>query len=207
MLTRPAAGVNRVFLNGSSDKDELDASRYSGPVTLQGRGGKDELEGGSGDDLLFGGDGDDEIEGNAGNDVLVGGDGKDVLNGGAGDDVLIGGRGKDDLFGSNGSDLLIGARTAFDTDAVALSAVLAEWSSPRSYQNRIANLRGTGSGARANGNVFLKRSGPDATVFGDSVSDKLTGGSGLDWFFAHLTGNRKDKIHDLDNNELLEALL
>ena len=207
VLTRPAAGVNRIFLNGSSDKDELDASRYAGSVTLQGRGGKDELEGGSGDDLLFGGDGDDELKGNVGNDVLVGGDGKDELDGGVGEDILIGGRGADDLFGSGGSDLLVGARTAFDTDAVALSAVLAEWSSPRSYQNRVANLRGTGTGTRANGNTFLKASGTNATVFDDTDSDKLTGGSGRDWFFAHLTGNKKDKIHDLDNNELLEALL
>ena len=118
---------------------------------------------------------------------------------------------KDELeiknVGSNGSDLLIGARTAFDTVAVALSAVLAEWSSPRSYQNRIANLRGTGSGARSNGNTFLKLSGSNATVFDDSDQDNLTGGSGRDWFFAHLTGNKKDKVHDLDDNELLEKLL
>ena len=79
---------------------------------------------------------------------------------------------------------IIGAWTAFDADAVALSAVLAEWSSGRSYQNRIANLRGTGTGTRSNGNTFLKLSGSNATVFDDSDKDNLTGGSGRDWFFA-----------------------
>src|SRR5262249_50037485 len=35
VLTRPATGITRVFLNGSDDKDVLDASGYNGPVTLK----------------------------------------------------------------------------------------------------------------------------------------------------------------------------
>ncbi len=207
VLTRPAAGVNRVFLNGSSDKDELDASNYSGPVTLQGRGGNDELEGSSNNDLLFGGTGNDELKGNAGNDVLVGGDGDDELDGGAGLDLLIGGLGSDELFGGGGGDLLIGARTSFDTNAKALTAVLKEWSSVRSYSDRVANLRGVGTGTRLNENYFLKVSGPQATIFEDAASDKLTGGSGRDWFFARLVGSKKDWITNLSNNELVDQLL
>ena len=206
VLTRPAAGVNRVVLNGSSDKDELDASNYQGSVTLYGRGGNDELAGGSNNDLLFGGDGDDELSGNAGNDVLVGGDGDDELDGGIGSDVLIGGLGSDDLQGGGGGDLLIGTRTANDNNASALLAVVAEWSSSRSYADRIANLRGVGTGTRANGNTFLKTSGPQATIFEDAASDKLTGGSGRDWFFAKLSGNKKDKINNLDSNEWVDLL-
>ncbi len=206
VLTRPAAGVNRVFLNGSSDKDELDVSNYTGPSTLQGRSGNDELDGGSNNDLLFGGDGDDELDGNAGNDVLVGGAGNDELNGGEGVDVLIGGLGSDDLFGGGGGDLLIGTRTAFDSNAVALTAVLREWSSARSYTDRVTNLRGVGIGTRANENYFLKVSGPQATIFEDSVSDTLNGGSTGDWFFARLTGSNKDKINNLNNNEFVELL-
>ena len=206
VLTRPAAGVNRVVLNGSSDKDELDASNYQGSVTLYGRGGNDELAGGSNNDLLFGGDGNDELSGNAGNDVLVGGDGDDELDGGIGSDVLIGGLGSDDLQGGGGGDLLIGTRTAYDNNASALLAVVAEWSSSRSYADRIANLRGVGTGTRANGNTFLKTSGPQATIFEDAASDKLTGGSGRDWFFAKLSGNKKDKINNLDSNEWVDLL-
>lgn len=206
VLTRPATGVNRVFLNGSSDKDELDASNYAGPVTLQGRRGDDELEGRSNNDLLVGGDGNDALDGNAGNDVLVGGAGDDELNGGDGMDVLIGGLGSDELFGGGGGDLLIGARTAFDNNAVALTAVLREWSSARSYADRIANLRGVGTGTRANENYFLKVAGPQATIFADTASDTLNGGSARDWFFARLTGTKKDKINNLSSNELVDLL-
>ncbi len=207
VLTRPSTGVNRVFLNGSSDKDKLNASGYQGPVTLQGRGDKDELVGGSNNDLLFGGTGNDELDGNAGNEVLVGGDGDDELDGGDGMDVLIGGLGSDELFGGGGGDLLVGARTAFDTSAVALTAVLREWSSARSYVDRIANLRGVGVGTRANENYFLKVSGPQATIFEDTASDTLNGGSARDWFFARLTGTKKDKINNLSSNEWVDLLL
>ncbi len=224
VLTRPSAGVNRVFLNGSSDKDKLDASNYHGPVTLNGRGSNDELEGGSGNDLLFGGDGNDELDGGtgddllfgdegndelygrAGNDLLIGGNGDDYLDGGSENDVLIGGLGQDQLFGGSGNDLLIGSSTRFDTNATALRAILAEWTSSRNYVERIANLRGTSSGPRDNQDYFLKVTGPQATVFDDSVEDNFTGGSGRDWYFARLTGSKKDKLNDLDNNEVVDLL-
>ena len=198
-----------LYVTGTIDdghEDELDASNYQGPTTLFGRGGKDELEGGSNNDLLFGGDGNDELSGNAGNDVLVGGDGDDELDGGLGLDVLIGGRGSDDLLGGGGGDLLIGARTAFDNNASALRAVLAEWASARSYSDRIANLKGVGTGVRVNGTTFLKTTGAQATIIEDADSDKLTGGSGRDWFFAKLSGNKKDKINNLESNEWVELL-
>jgi Ca2+-binding RTX toxin-like protein len=188
VLTRPAAGVTRVVLNGSSDRDDLDASHYDGPVTLMGRGGKDDLLGGRGDDLL------------------LGGDGNDTLEGGAGRDVLIGGRGADRIKGDGGGDLLIGGFTAFDEDDAALLAIQAEWTSPRSYEARIANLRGEGTGPRLNGMYFLRTSGASATVFDDRDEDKLTGGSGRDWFFAHTSGPHRDKITDLLMLELVTPL-
>jgi hypothetical protein len=35
-----------------------------------------------------------------------------------------------------------------------------------------------------------------ATVHDDGVSDELSGGGGLDWYFAQLTGPHKDKMKD-----------
>ena len=44
-------------------------------------------------------------------------------------------------------DILIGGWTVYDTDLAALDAIMAEWGSERSYQDRIANLNGSTGGA------------------------------------------------------------
>ena len=126
------------------------------------------------------------------NAVLVGNGGNDVLTGGGGRNVLIGGNGADTLRGSGGDDLLIAGRTSFDLDPDALLAVFAEWSTTsRNYVTRVANLRGTGSGTRLNGNYFLAL---NDTIFGDEGAvDLLTGGSGRDWFFGN---SGEDQISD-----------
>jgi Ca2+-binding RTX toxin-like protein len=204
-LTRPTAGVNRVFLNGSNGPDELDASGYSGPTTLEGRGGNDQLAGGDGDDLLFGDEGNDQLSGGAGKNILVGGDGNDALTGGSGVDLMIGGSGADRLYGNNEGDLLIAGRTSYDSNSSALSAVMAEWSSARSYETRVNNLRGVGSQPRDNGNSFLTTSGSQATVFNDDSVDVLAGGSGRDWFFAATSGKAKDLFLPLAPNEFVDG--
>lgn len=147
------------------------------------------LRGGRGDDVIFGEDGDDLLVGDAGRDLLVGGAGEDRIVGNADDDVLI-------------SGLLDFAR-----DSTALAAIMAEWTSGRSYAERTANLMGLGSGARLNGEYFLAVDGPSATVHDDNAKDTLTGDAGRDWFFANLVldpdddATKKDKITDLSANE------
>ena len=42
-------------------------------------------------DAIFGGAGNDDIDGGSGSDILVGGDGRDQIKGGRGNDLLIGG--------------------------------------------------------------------------------------------------------------------
>ena len=63
-------------------------------------------------------------------------------------------------MGNSGDDILIAGTTAFDHNQAALAAIMAEWTSARSYADRVANLSGTGSGPRDNGSVFLMASGP-----------------------------------------------
>jgi autotransporter-associated beta strand protein len=155
---------------------------------------------------LYGGPGNDHLRGGGGNNVLVGGHGRDTLEGGAGKDLLIGGRGADVLLGGRGSDLLIAGATAFDDNAAALSAIMAERASHRSYAERIANLRGGGTGTRDNGKFFLKASGSGAAVFGDGAAEDLTGGAGRDWFFARLDEQKKDKIKGLRKVELVDQI-
>ncbi len=142
------------------------------------------LDGGNGDDLLSSGSGDD---------VLLGGDDFDLLFGGAGRDLMIGGSDGDVLFGNSGEDILISGTTAFDQDAfdqesATLDSIMAEWTSSRSYNERVENLTGDALGVtfldRDNGDNFLIAQGEDATVFDDESVDWLVGGRGRDLYFA-----------------------
>jgi hypothetical protein len=65
---------------------------------------------------------------------------------------------------------------------------MAEWTSAGTFAERVANPRGTGGGPRANGDYFLKVSGPDMTVYDDGAVDGLQSASGSDWYFANLSG-------------------
>lgn len=119
MLSAAPIPTGRILLNGLAGNDILLVSL---PQSIPA--------------WLFGGDR---------NDVLLGSRGNDVLFGQAGDDLLIGGTGADALFGGNGADLLLGAATAFDANQSALALLLAEWTGPRNYLERVANLQGVGS--------------------------------------------------------------
>jgi autotransporter-associated beta strand protein len=157
---------------------------------------------------LYGDSGHDLLKGGAGHDVLLGGEGFDALFGGGGRDLLIGGRDSDLLVGGADDDLLIAGTTTYDDHDTALLAILAEWTSSRNYQTRIANLRGTGSGPsfanRLNGDFFLNADGPLRTVFDDGAIDILSGSSGRDWFFANTAGANRDPITDRAQNEFID---
>lgn len=136
--------------------------------------------------------------------VVVGGAGNDILSGGPGRSILIGGEGSDVLIGGGGEDILIGGTTDFDNDAAALLAILAEWNSANTLEQRVRNLvDGSGTtGGGANGSVFLT-DGPGGTVHDDGQFDWLLGGTGTDWLFLNGTrerllafGARQDLIGD-----------
>lgn len=65
------SSVEMARLTGGPGNNILDASAFSGPVTLNGGAGNDTLRGGSGDDVFSGGAGNDSINGGGGNDRLV----------------------------------------------------------------------------------------------------------------------------------------
>jgi hypothetical protein len=148
--------------------------------------------------ILLGGSGTNTLSavGSSANNVLVGGAGKDVLTGGTGRDILIGGGGADKLHAGTGGDVLIGGSTTLDDDLMALAALLAEWSSSDSYQTRVQDLFGTGSGGQ-NGNTFLD----EATVVNDAAINQQFGGSssGQDWFFLEGT----DRVSGVQAGEIV----
>jgi Ca2+-binding RTX toxin-like protein len=144
---------------------------------------------------FYGGEGHDKLKAGKMGSVLVGGPGNDKLTGGAGRDLLIGGEGADALSASGGDDILIAGRTAHDADPEALRLVMAEWTrTDAAYAERVEHLR---NGGGRNGAVRLDT----ATVFDDGVKDTLTGGPGLDWFFAGVL----DKVNGRAATEVLTA--
>jgi Ca2+-binding RTX toxin-like protein len=167
--------------------------------------GNDSLTGTVGDNLLSGGGGNDTLIGAGGNELLLGGAGNDSLQGDAGRDVLIGGDGADTLFGGDDDDLLIGGTTSHDANNAALFAIMTEWTrtdlvgTPLDVylQRRDHLLSGTG---HADG-VRLRGTGTTRTVFDDAYADSLTGGAGLDWFWANLT----DPAFPLDTLQMDQA--
>lgn len=107
--TSELISVERASLEGSLGHDLLDATAFSGPVTLYGGIlGGDTLLGGAGADVLRGSFGPDVLCGGAGSDKLVGRSGNDSLTGGDGKDTLLSGFGRDTLLGLTGGDFLNG---------------------------------------------------------------------------------------------------
>src|SRR5438093_9176751 len=140
------------------------------------------------------------------NNVLVGGGGTDRLIGGPGRDILIGGAGQATLQAGAGGDILIGGTTAYDNNAAALAAVLAEWSrTDIDYTARMADLTNTTGGMNViNGMYFFLNNGMSGprTVFGNGLADNLYGGAGLDWYFAGMT----DVLLNKTNGEVMTSI-
>ena len=129
--------------------------------------------------------------------LIVGGAGNDRLSAGGGRSLIIGGFGSDRLDGGRNEDLLISGTTAFDEDVTALRGLLAEWSSARTLEERVANLfDGSGSSTRANGDYFLTV-GDGGTVSDDGDSDTLSGGRSTDWLFYNPDNDRvRGRVRD-----------
>ncbi|MBN1853791.1 MAG: hypothetical protein JW829_13750 [Pirellulales bacterium] len=193
-----------VQIDGGAGNDTLIGG--NGDDTLIGGDGSDQLLGRDGDDILFGGSGADILSGGDGHDILVGGDGDDILLGGYGRDLIFAGQGSDILYGSIGEDILIAGFTLFDIDSAALTKLRDEWTSDRTYEERILNLSAAGTEDRLNDDYFLL---DGLTVFDDDDLDILIGGSGDDWFFfktdEDLALMYSDEIFANDIEDLLNS--
>ena len=162
-----STGKDKIHFNSDSSGGEQEVSldgqslgTFSSITRLLafGQAGDDNIQVAGGDDVsawLYGDAGNDRLKGGAGNDVILGGVGNDLIVGGQGRDLLIGGTGADRIVGNAEDDLLISGYTSFDYDSYgrlrsnheqAISEIMREWTSSRSYGIRIANLT-NGSGA------------------------------------------------------------
>jgi Ca2+-binding RTX toxin-like protein len=90
--------IERASLRGGISDNRIDASGFSGSVSLLGFAGDDTLIGGASADQLRGGAGRDFLRGGPGNDGLFGQGGSgDDLDGNTGADTLDGGAGRDHI--------------------------------------------------------------------------------------------------------------
>jgi Ca2+-binding RTX toxin-like protein len=187
-------------INGDAGNDHIRGG--AGNDILTGGPGNDHLNGGAGDDILNGDAGNDKLSGEDGNDIVVGATGNDNVSGGDGRDLLIGGLGNDHLNGNADDDILIGGTTSFDENNLALETLLSEWTSTRSFAERVANL------SEGTGDIL---DGTDLALVGTTIQsaghDKLTGGSGENLLFpasagknhGNSSGNHGNSSGDHDN--------
>jgi hypothetical protein len=120
--------------------------------------------------------------GGKGNDILVGNGLANVLTGNGGNNLLIGGGGAAILTGTTGSNLLIAGTTNYDLNAVALESILSVWAhTANSYSARVAAVTSSSYAYHL-----------DATTVSHNLAEHLTGGSGMNLFFADTSGTSMD---------------
>jgi Ca2+-binding RTX toxin-like protein len=156
-LTAQLNGIEEAILTGGGGGNLIDASNFTGNVTIFGMGGDDTLSGG------------------AGNDVLLGGDGNDILFGFGGSDQLSGGLGADSIFGGTGKDLL------FEDNADVKKLVLSNDAMSGLGKDSLSRIESAILVGGASANLFDTGAftGP-VTLNGEAGNDTLVSGSGND---------------------------
>lgn len=101
LLVQIEGPVSRLVIQHSQDGNSdsgvnITDIYFDAPITDDGEGGGDVLNGGDGADLIYGEDGDDTFTGGEGADTMFGGDDADTFLGGTAGDVIDGGDGGDD---------------------------------------------------------------------------------------------------------------
>ncbi len=211
--------TTQATLDGGDGNDTL----YGGSAGDVLIGGTDGGEGQQGSNVIIAGNGDNTIYGNGptarkgatgGDNLIVGGTGHDTIYGNfgtnptgdggeGGQNLIIGGGGADTIYasqivdgaeGGHGSILVSGSTTL---DQAALMSVLSEWTSTHVLADKIANISGTGSGPRNNGNDFLQ---VGITVFDDSDADTLFSDSEGDenWLLTTLSDDTANRVKPSD---------
>lgn len=174
-------------------------------TTYTGTSGPDSLSGGTGNDNLYGLASGDTLSGSDGNDNLYGGTGSDTLYGGAGNDQLDGGAGADVMYGGIGNDTYV-VREAGDVvvelSGEGIDTVKSFITYALGANLEVLSLQGTanisGAGNELNntlqgnsGNNFLDgRAGNDSINGGDG-DDTIVGGLGNDILYG---GNGVDTL-------------
>ena len=142
------------------------------------------IDGGSGNDVLTGNAAGNTLRGNAGNDQLAGLDGADNLQGGDGNDTLAGGNGNDTLDGGAGTDWV--DYQSAGGGGVGVQVNLNTGSSTGEGTDTITGAENVGGSSFADtirgdaGNNILNGRGGNDTIQGNGGDDIVNGGAGND---------------------------
>ena len=171
--------IEKASITGGTSKNHLNASLFSGDVTLYGGSNNDLLRGGTGDDTLFGGIGNDRIFGGLGDDIAYGQDGNDELWGDAGEDTLLGNAGNDQIWGGDDNDILSGDAG----DDVVQGGAGDDIVNGGDNNDRLFG---------GDGNDTINGDAGDDFVQGGTGNDTLIGGAGIDLYDLQGTNNAED---------------
>ncbi len=185
-------------LSGGASANTLNASAFTGGVTLSGAAGADTLIGSDTTrSVLNGGDGDDSLVGGAGNDILNGGAENDTITGGLGDDSLNGGTGTGDEL-----------REVSDADLTLTNVLLTGSGTDTLAGFEFANLSGGASANILNASAFMGdvtlsgAAGADTLVGSATKRNVLNGGDGND---SLVGGGSNDSINGGSENDTISG--
>ena len=187
--------------------------------------GKDQLDGGDGDDKLYGdnvaddlavvsdGSNDDTLKGGAGNDELYGGKGADTLYGGAGNDIINGGADTDivnyaDATGSVTVDL--GDTTAqavgggAGTDTISnIENIIGSAYNDTFYSNHTASNVFDGGATDSNGGDTVSY----INLLNDKTGTAYTGTATVNYIIADLSGTTDTVIIKSSAANVVDTLI
>ncbi|HTQ13624.1 MAG TPA: calcium-binding protein [Rhizomicrobium sp.] len=189
--------------------DTYDGTLGSILGAVAGNAGNDTLIGGEGRDVLNGGSANDILWGNGGADKLIAGPGNDTIDGGSGNDQIVmnsfltakdqidGGTGNDTVFldGDYSAGIVFGATTMVNVETISLAAGFgyrlttddATVAAGKTLTVDASALSGGATlffdgSAETDGHFDIVGGASANTMTGGDLSDTLTGGAGVDTF-------------------------
>lgn len=187
--TDTLSSIERAEVSGGPSGNTLDATGFSGPVSMFGAGGNDTLSSGPGQSSLSGGDGGDTLNGGSGDDYLTGDEsvaGNDVMHGAGGVDVL-----QADVPGSaivtNSTMSGMGSDTFDGIEEAHVNTSSAGTINASAFSGFARLMVGTGGTAiGGSGDDFLQGTGA-ATLTGNAGNDSVLFGRDGNWTVSSTT--------------------
>lgn len=183
-ITDSLSNIEKASLTGSAGADEIDATSFTGNVTVNAGSGNDTITGAAGASVLNGQNGADVITGQAENDTLLGGSGNDTMDGGDGDDRINGQDGHDSIDGGLGNDKIWGATGDLGSDDAGNDTINGgegdDTIDGGAGNDLLLGFDGADSILGGAGTDSIEGNDGDDTLNGNAGNDRLEGGEGND---------------------------